>query len=186
MNLITRVWHGARSRASRWAARRAAALAVRDGHAAERWLRRAAWLAPGFSLVHRDLVAARRRAGDRLGALEAARAVAERFPRSADALVLLGEAYNGAFRPEDALVAFERALVLEERADAAMAAGELYARKGDYATAGARYARAYAVGGGPDAIKANAKALHAAGDIAAARQAQELWERETGRRWTDE
>ncbi len=186
MNPIVRLWHGARSRASGWAARRAARLAVRDGDAAERWLRRAARLAPGFSFVHRDLVAARRRADDRLGALEIARRIAKRFDRSADALVLLGEAYNGAFRPDDALVAFERALAIEERADAAMAAGDLYARKGDYATAGARYARAYAVGGGRDALRANAKALRAAGDVGAAQQAQELWERETGKRWTDD
>jgi hypothetical protein len=40
------------------------------------------------------------------------------------------------------------------------------------------------VGGGPDALKANAKALRAAGDLAAAQQAQELWERQTGKRWT--
>ena len=186
MNPIIRLWHGARSRASGWAARRSARLAVRDSRASERWLRRAAGLAPGFSFVHRDLVAARRRADDRLGALEIAQRVARRFQRSADAWVLLGEAYNGAFRPDDALVAFERALAIDERADAAIAAGDLYARKGDYATAGARYARAYAVGGGPDALKANAKALRSAGDLAAAQQAQEMWERVTGKRWTND
>jgi tetratricopeptide (TPR) repeat protein len=186
VNPIVTLWHGARSRASGWAARRAARLSVRDGAAAERWLRRAAGLAPAFAFVHRELVAARRRADDRLGALEIARGIAKRFDRSADALVLLGEALNGAFRPDEALVAFERALAIEERADAAMAAGELYARKGDYPTAGARYARAYAIGGGPDALKANARALRSAGDVAAARQAQELWERETGKRWRDE
>ncbi len=186
MNPIVRLWRGARSRASGWAARYAARLAVRDGDAAERWLRRAAGLAPGFSFVHRDLVAARRRAEDRLGALEIALRIARRFPKSADAWVLLGEAYNGAFRPDDAIVAFERALAIEERSDAAMAAGELYARKGDHATAGARYARAYAAGGGPDALRANAKVLRIAGDVAAAQQAQEMWERETGRRWTDD
>jgi tetratricopeptide (TPR) repeat protein len=184
MNPIVRLWRGARSGASGWAARRAARLSLRDAASAERWLRLAGRLAPGFSSVHRELVAARRRAEDRLGALAIALRVAQRFPRSADALVLLGEAYNAAFRPDDALRAFERALALDERADAAMAAGELYARKGDHATAGARYARAYAVGGGPDALKANARALRAAGDLAAAQQAQELWERQTGKRWT--
>ncbi len=184
MNPVTRLWRGARSRASGWAARHAARLSVRDRDGAERWLRLAARLAPWFGGVHRDLVAARRRSEDRLGALGTALRISRRFPRSADAWVLLGEAYNGAFRPDDAIVAFERALAIEERADAAMAAGELYARKGDHATAGARYARAYAVGGGPDALKANAKALRAAGDIAAAQQAQEMWERETGKRWT--
>ncbi|MBI2072552.1 MAG: tetratricopeptide repeat protein [Gemmatimonadetes bacterium] len=186
MNAVVRLWHGARTRAAGWAARYAARLALRDRQAAERWLRRAAGLAPGFSFVHRDLVAARRRADDRLGALEIARRITRRFDRSADAWVLLGEAYNGAFRPDDAIVAFERALAIEERSDAAMAAGELYARKSDYATAGARYARAYAAGGGPDALRANAKVLRIAGDIAAAQQAQEMWERETGTRWTDE
>jgi tetratricopeptide (TPR) repeat protein len=184
MNPITRWWRSARSGASGWAARRAARFSLRDAGGAERWLRLAAGLAPGFSSVHRDLVAARRRADDRLGALAVARRIAHRFPHSADAWVLLGEAYNGAFRPDDALVAFERALAVDERADAAMAAGGLYARRGDYATAGARYARAYAVGGGPDALKANAKALRAAGDLAAAQQAQDLWERQTGKRWT--
>ncbi len=184
MNPIRRLWRGARSRASGWAARRAARLALRDGGDAERWLRLSARLAPGFSTVHRDLVAARRRAEDRLGALEVALRVTRRFSRSADAWVLLGEAYIGAFRPDDAIVAFERALAIEERADAAMAAGDLYARKGDQVTAGARYARAYAAGAGPDALKANAKALRAAGDVAAAQQAQEMWERETGKRWT--
>ena len=186
MNAVVKVWHLARSRASGWAARHAARLAVRNREAGERWLRRAARLAPEFSFVHRDLVTARRRADDRLGALEIARRIAQRFARSADAWVLLGEAFNGAFRPDEAIVAFERALAIEERADAAMAAGDLYARKGNYATAGARYARAYAVGGGPDALKANAKALRAAGDVAAAQQAQELWERETGKRWADD
>jgi tetratricopeptide (TPR) repeat protein len=185
MNPLGRLWYGARSRAAGWAARRAARLATEQSDAAERWLRRAAGLAPSFSPVHRDLVTARRRAEDRLGALDTARRIAQRFSESPDAWVLLGEAYNGAFRPDEALVAFERALAITERPDAAMAAGELYSRKGDYATAGARFARAYAVGAGPDALKANAKALRSAGDAAAARQAQELWERETGKRWTD-
>ena len=35
---------------------------------------------------------------------------------------------------------------------AAMAAGELYSRLGDHVTAGARYARAYAAGAGPDGV----------------------------------
>ena len=184
MNPVTPLWHRARIRMSAWAARRSARLSALDGNQAERWLRLAARLAPGYGSVHRDLVAARRKADDRLGAVEIARGVARRFDHSAEAWCLLGEALNGAFRPDEALVAFERALAIEERADAAMAAGDLYGRKGDYATAGARYARAYAVGHAPDALKANAKALRAAGDIAAAQQAQEMWERETGKRWT--
>lgn len=186
MNPVTRLWRGARFHASGWAARRAARLSLRNAAAAERWLRLAARMAPGFSSVHRDLVATRRRADDRLGALALALRIVGRFPGSADALVLLGEAYNAAFRPDDALVAFERALVVEERADAAMAAGDLYGRRGDHATAGARYARAYAVGGEPEALRANARALRAAGDIAAAQQAQQMWEQRTGKRWTGE
>lgn len=184
MNLVLQLWRGARTRLSAWAARRAARFSAQGGHHAERWLRLAARLAPAYGAVHRDLVAALRRAEDRLGAVEIARGVARRFDHSSEAWCLLGEALNGAFRPDEALVAFERALAIEERPDAAMAAGDLYGRRGDYATAGARYARAYAVGGGPDALKANAKALRAAGDVAAAQQAQDMWERETGKRWT--
>jgi tetratricopeptide (TPR) repeat protein len=157
---------------------------LQNAPVSERWLRLAGTLAPAFCSVHRDLITTRRQADDRLGALAMAIHVAQRFPDSADALVLLGGTYQAAFRPDDALRAFERALAVDERADAAIAAGDLYARRGDYATAGARYARAYAAGGGPDALKANAKALRAAGDLAAARQAQELWERQTGKRWT--
>ena len=131
-------------------------------------------------------MALRRRADDRLGAVGIALGVAQRFGDSPQAWILLGEAYVGAFRPDDAIQAYERALHIEERADAAMAAGDLYALKGDPVTAGARYARAYAAGAGPDALKANAKALRTAGDVAAAEQAQALWEQETGKRWTDE
>lgn len=184
MHPVTRLWRGTRSRVSAWAASRAARLSLQNRNGAERWLRVAARLAPDYGSVHRDLVAARRKSDDRLGAVEIARGVARRFDRSAEAWCLLGEALMGAFRPDEALVAFERALAIDERADAAMAAGDLYARKSDYATAGARYARAYAAGAGPDALKANAKALRAAGDIAAAQQAQDMWERETGKRWT--
>lgn len=153
---------------------------------AARWLQLAALLAPRFGLVHRELVAARRRAGDdRLGAVALARAFVGRFEGSPDAWVTLGEAYVAAFRPRHALQAFERALLLEERADAAMAAGDLYTREGDHVTAGARFARAYAAGGGADALRANALALRSAGDVAAAQRAIELWERETGERWSD-
>jgi hypothetical protein len=97
--------------------------------------------------------------------------------------MLLGECYVQAYRPRDALAAFEGVLVIEERADAAMAAGELYSREGDHVTAGARYARAYAAGAGPAALRLNALELHAAGDARAAAEARMLWERETGKRW---
>ena len=97
---------------------------------------------------------------------------------------MLGESCTGAFRLRDALAAYERALMIEERADAAMAAGGLYAQTGDQVTAGARYARAYAAGAGPTALRANAEALRAAGDLNAAAQARMLWEKETGKAWT--
>lgn len=167
------------------AARRAARLDLRDRGTAERWLRVAAALAPRFTHVHRDAVTARRRADDRLGAVVLAQRLVQRFNTSAEAWILLGEACVGAFRPNDALQAYERALQLEERADAAMAGGDLYARRGDHVNAGARYARAYAAGGGPDALKANAKALRAAGDLHAAERAIALWKEVTGREWTE-
>jgi tetratricopeptide (TPR) repeat protein len=167
------------------AARRAARLDVRDHEAAERWLRVAAAMAPRFTHVHRDTVAARRRAGDRLGAAVLAQRFVQRFNTNAEAWMLLGEAWVGAFRANDALRAYERVLQMEERADAAMAAGDLYAQRGDHVNAGARYARAFAAGGGPEALKANAKALKAAGDRAAAENAVALWKQVTGREWTE-
>jgi hypothetical protein len=97
--------------------------------------------------------------------------------------MLVGECYVAAFRPRDALVAYESVLALEERADAAMAAGELYSREGDHVTAGARYARAFAAGAGPKALRLNALELQAAGDAKAAVEARTLWEKETGKRW---
>ncbi len=176
-------WIRARRALSRAAARRAARREARNPAAAGRWLTLACWLAPRFDFVHRDLCAHYRRQNDRLAALAAARTATRRFDRSADAWVLLGEAHLGAFRPRDALAAFECALTIEERVDAAMAAGELYLRDGDPVNAGARFARAYAAGGGPKALRANAQALATAGDAAAAAEARVMWEQETGRSW---
>jgi len=176
-----------RERLARAVARHAQSRKAAGRPEGVRWLRLAAALAPQFGPVHQELVAAyRRRGDDRLGALALALRLAQRFERSADAWIALGQAYVAAFRPLDALKAFERALVIEERPDAAMAAGDLYARRGDHATAGARYARAYAAGGGPDALRANAHALRNAGDHGAAQRAVELWEQETGDRWPDD
>ena len=73
------------------------------------------------------------------------------------------------------VAAYEQALVLEERADAALAAGELYRRAGQAAEAAARFARAYAAGGGAEALWRNAQALFQAGDERAAEQALTLW-----------
>jgi tetratricopeptide (TPR) repeat protein len=89
--------------------------------------------------------------------------------------MLLGDAYQMVFRQREALGAYEQALALEERVDAAMAAGHLYRRAGRPAEAAARFARAYAAGGGPEAIWENAQALYHAGDETAADSALELW-----------
>jgi tetratricopeptide (TPR) repeat protein len=120
-----------------------------------------------------------------MGAVELARQWTARFELSSDAWVALGIACRAAYRMRDALVAYERALQLEERADAAFAAGQLYRLQGDPATAGARFARAFAAGYGPDAMRENARALAAAGDTLPAELARGIWERETGQRWED-
>lgn len=108
-----------------------------------------------------------------------------RFDADSDAWVTLGTACRAAYRTRDALVAFERALQLDERPDAAFAAGLLYRMTQDHATAGARFARAYAAGAGSEALRENARSLMAAGDHAAAEEAKRLWEKETGKSWTD-
>lgn len=185
MESVSRLFFRLRRLAERAASWRAKQLAEGDRGSPERWLELAARLAPSFSPVHRELVAHYRRRDDRLAALAAAQEAARRFADSSDAWMLLGEAYLAAFRPGDALVAFEQALHLEERPDAAMAAGDLYARRGDYINAGARYARAYAAGGGAEALKANAKALKASGDHRAAGEAIALWKELTGREWSE-
>jgi tetratricopeptide (TPR) repeat protein len=152
---------------------------------AETWLRFAVAFAPTFGEAHQALIAAHQHRDDPLGAVALARRAAERFDTSTDALVTLGHACSLAYRTRDALWAFERALQIEERPDAAMAAGTLYRRLGDPATAGARFARAFAAGAGPDALRENAHALRAAGDPEAAAEAIAMWEKETGGRWVE-
>ena len=61
------------------------------------------------------------------------REATERFPENSDAWMLLGEAFQMVFRQKEALAAYEQALALEERADAAVAAGSLYRRAGRHA-----------------------------------------------------
>jgi tetratricopeptide (TPR) repeat protein len=95
--------------------------------------------------------------------------------------MLTGEAAELVFRQAEALTAYEQALAIEERADAALAAGALYARAGRHADAAARFARGYAAGGGPEALRQNAEALRRAGDASAADQAMKLL-RELSRR----
>src|SRR6266581_4477185 len=57
----------------------------------------------------------------------------------------------------------------------ALVPGDLYRRAGRYADAAARFARAYAAGGGAEALRLNAQALFQAGDVRAADEALHLW-----------
>src|SRR5881296_762586 len=109
------------------------------------------------------------------GAQSVAQAGTERFPDNPDAWMLLGEAYQMVYRQKDALAAYEQALALEERPDAAVAAGDLYRRAGLLQEAAARFARAYAAGGGAEALWLNAQTLFQAGDERAADEALHLW-----------
>jgi tetratricopeptide (TPR) repeat protein len=164
-----------RAAIGRFCLRRAAAAQRDAPRRALAWLKLGARLAPGFADSYPALVHLSRALGDRWGAVEAARAAAARFPDHADAWMLLGEALQMVFRQEEALGAFEQALALEERADAAMAAGTLYHRMGRFPEASARFARAYAAGGGATALWHNAQALYDAGDHGAADEALNLW-----------
>jgi len=159
----------------RFCARRAAACQRDAPRRALAWLRLGATLAPAFADTYPALVHLSRALEDRWGAVEAAREATVRFPDNADAWMLLGEALEMVFRQQEALGAYEQALALEERADAAMAAGALYLRAGRFADASARYARAYAAGGGATALWHNAQALYEAGDHDAADAALDLW-----------
>ncbi len=165
----------ARAALTRIALRRAGELRAQAPATAERLLWVGCALAPAFGDVHVRLVELRRDRGDHAGTLAAGRAAAQRFPDSPDAWMLLAGACLTAFRQDEALAAYERAITIEERPDALTAAGELYARAGRFADAAARFARAHAAGAGPDALLANARALAAAGDRAAAVAALALW-----------
>src|SRR5256886_6496471 len=78
-------------------------------------------------------------------------------------------------RKKDALHAKEQALPRGGRPAAAVAAGALYRRAGLLQEAAARFARAYAAGGGAEALWLNAQALFQAGDARAADEALHLW-----------
>ena len=164
-----------RSSLARFAVRRAAACQRFAPRRADFWLRLACRLTPGFADSYPALVRLRRATEDRWGAVAAARDGTERFPDNPDAWMLLGEAYQMAFRQKDALHAYEQALALEERPDAAVAAGDLYRRAGLLQEAAARFARAYAAGGGAEALWLNAQALFQAGEERAADEALHLW-----------
>jgi len=164
-----------RAALARFAVRRAAACQRHAPHRAALWLRVGCALSPAFAEPFPALVHLCRALEDRWGALAAAQAAVRRFPGNPDAWMLLGEACQMAFRQREALGAYEQALALEERPDAAMAAGELYLRAGEPTHAAARFARAYAAGGGAAALRANAHALFQAGDVRAADEALSLW-----------
>lgn len=164
-----------RAALARFAVRRAAACQRHAPHRAVRWLRLGCWLSPVFAEPFPALVHLLRALEDRLAALAAAQTAVARFSGNPDAWMLLGEACQMAFRQRDALTAYEQALAIEERPDAAMAAGELYLRAGEASHAAARFARAYACGGGATALRANAGALFQAGDVRAADEALSLW-----------
>jgi tetratricopeptide (TPR) repeat protein len=156
-----------------YAARRAARSDTAGG--AARWHRFACALTPSLIPSFRLLTDLLRQWDDRWGARDLAQQAAERFPEESEAWMLLGEAWLAVYRHQEALTAFEQALALAERPDAALAAGEIYRRSGRYAEAAERFSRAYAAGGGPDALRQNAAALFQAGDEAAADQALSLW-----------
>src|SRR2546427_8192879 len=167
------MWRSFRAALARFAVRRASAC---QGHAprrAARWLRLACSLTPSFAESYPALVALSRTLEDRFGALAAAQEGAVRFPGNPDAWMLLGDAYLMVFKQKEALHAYEQVLALEDRADAAMAAGQLYRRAGPAAEAAARVPRAHAAGGGPSAPWEEAPAPspaghhHPAGDAAA-------------------
>src|SRR2546429_7609399 len=164
-----------RSAVVRFTVRRAAASQRDAPRRADWWLRVGCAVSPAFAECYPALVRLRRAIEDRWGAVTAAQDAAERFPQNPDAWMLLGEAFQMVYRQHDALVAYEQVLTLEERPDAALAAGDLYRRAGRHAEASARFARAYAAGGGADALWLNARALFQAGDGKAADEAPHLW-----------
>jgi tetratricopeptide (TPR) repeat protein len=164
-----------RAALARFCARRAAASQRDAPKRALAWLRLGCQFAPNYGDTYPALVHLSRALEDRWGAVEAAREASIRFPDHADAWMLLGEALQMVFRQDEALGAFEQALVIEERADAAMAGGALYQRMGRFPEAAARFARAYAAGAGATALWNNAQALYDAGDHGAADEALNLW-----------
>lgn len=142
---------------------------------ADRLLRLALRTEPEMGDAAGALVALRRARGDRLGALTAARRATELFPQASDAWYLLAEAHQGAFKMREAVEAFARALDLRERADAALRIGLLLRRESLHAEAAAMFARAFAAGGGPEALHENAVSLWSAGDREQSLRALEMW-----------
>jgi len=118
---------------SGFAARRAARSATTGG--AARWHRLACALTPSLIPSFRLLTELLRQRDDRWGARALAQRAAERFPEESEAWMLLGEGWLAVYRHQEALTAFEQALTLTERPDAALAAGEVFRRSGRYAEA---------------------------------------------------
>src|SRR5437867_3860981 len=124
------MWKRLRAALARFAVRRAAACQRHAPQRAAAWLRLACSWTPGFGEPYVALVHLSRALQDRRGALATAQEATQRFPENPDAWMLLGDASQMVFRQREALGAYEQALALEERVDAAMAAGELYRRAG--------------------------------------------------------
>jgi len=164
-----------RAALARTLVRAARARERRDPRLADRLLRLALRTELEMGDAAGALVALRRAGGDRLAALAAARLATERYPDASDAWFLLGETHQGAFKMREALEAFERSLALRERADAAILMGLLHRRESRHADAAALFARAFAAGGGPDALYENAASLWSAGDREQALRALEMW-----------
>jgi len=156
-----------------FAAERATASVTPAG--AARWHRLACAVTPELVPSYRSLVALLRQRGDRWEAKDLAQEAVERFPEDPDAWMLLGEAWLAVYRHKEALTAFEQSLALTERPAAALEAGAIYLRSGRFVEAAERFSRAYAAGGGSEALRRNAEALYLAGDGAAAEAALKMW-----------
>lgn len=137
-----------------------------------RWLRLAVRAEPVFSDAYRDLVTHLIAHEQFWEAVDVSRDATARFADTAQAWMLRGVALQRVYRYREALEAFEQALLLEDRADAAMASGRLLRHHDRHRDAAARFALAHACGGGLKAMQENAQSLHDAGDSAAAEAAR--------------
>lgn len=141
-----------------------------------RWARLAARVEPSFSSAYQELVRLLFEHEQYWDAVDLSRHAIHRFDSTPDAWVLLGDAFRRVYRYDHALHAYEQALWLEDRVDAAMASGHLLRRLGRHRDAAARFALAHAAGGGSAALRENAQSLHDAGDFDAAAAALSLSE----------
>src|SRR2546423_14583143 len=93
-----------RSALARFAVRRAAACQRDAPKRAELWLRLGCAVAPTFAESHPALVRLRRAIEDRGGAGAPAQEAAPRLPPNPHPRMLLGEAWQRGFRPQEATV----------------------------------------------------------------------------------